>query len=49
MWYRVIYFALLVTMALGLEMEVRAHRESKLKYAQYLAKVRAFFNVTDQL
>jgi len=41
-----VWLVLLVAVCAGLEMDVRANRDGKLSYKQYLAKVRNFFNVT---
>jgi len=49
MWCKLAYLLLLVAAIAGLEVEVRARDDKKLKYAQYLAKVRGFFNVTARL
>lgn len=40
------YFALFVMCCAALEIEVRANKDGKLSYQQYLTKVRHFFNVT---
>ena len=41
-----VWLALLVALCSGLEMDVRANKDGKLSYKQYLAKVKNFFNVT---
>ena len=41
-----VWFVLWAAACVALEMEVRANRDGKPNYQQYLAKVRHFFNVT---
>ena len=41
-----VWLALFVAVCAGLEMDVRANKDGKLSYKQYLAKVKNFFNVT---